>query len=102
MVRVKIEKIVDLARQRAEDRKVAAEVEQRQAAERAAEALCRVVRAVLYKQRQEDKAKHEMLRRKMSEECVMTMEDIKRGLRCQGDIWADLRVLSKAFLAAQL
>ena len=47
-VRVKIEKIVDFVRQRAEARRLAAEVEQSQAAERAARKRFRVERTVLY------------------------------------------------------
>ena len=51
------------------------------------------------------RAKHEALRRQMSEmgyeECVMLPEDIEVELRRHGEIWANLRVLAKGSTAAQ-
>ena len=90
-----VEKIVDLTRQRAEELRLAAEVEQCQALERERAAA----------KRKENKAKNGALRGQMSEmgheECVMALEDMKRELRREGVISATLRVLAKDSLAAQ-
>ena len=90
----------DLARQRAKERRLAAEVEQSQTAERAVKARFRVERVVYLKKRKENEKKHETLKRQTSEtdfeKCVMT-----KGLRRQNEIWTDFRVLVEDSMSSQ-